>query len=201
MASLNKVMLIGNLTRDPEVRYTPKGSAVCDIGLAMNRVYKSESGEKVEEVTFVDVTLWGTTAELAGKWLHKGRPVFIEGRLQMDSWEDKATGQKRTRLKVVGEAMQFLGSAQGGGGDRGPAGGGGDDEGGGGYSGGGGGGYGGGGGGGGGGYNRPQQRPAPQRGGPPPAARPQQRPAPAQQNDDFGDGPITDGMEDDDIPF
>ena len=193
MASLNKVMLIGNLTRDPEVRYTPKGSAVCDIGLAMNRVYKSESGEKVEEVTFVDVTLWGTTAELAGKWLHKGRPVFIEGRLQMDSWEDKATGQKRTRLKVVGEAMQFLGSAQGGGGDRGPAGGGGGDEEGGGYS--------GGGGGGGGGYNRPQQRPAPQRGGPAPAARPQQRPAPAQQNDDFGDGPITDGMEDDDIPF
>ena len=184
MASLNKVMLIGNLTRDPEVRYTPKGSAVCDIGLAMNRVYKSESGEKVEEVTFVDVTLWGTTAELAGKWLHKGRPVFIEGRLQMDSWEDKATGQKRTRLKVVGEAMQFLGSAQGGGGDRGPAGGGGDDE-----------------GGGGGGYNRPQQRPMQQRGGPAPAARPQQRPAPAQQNDDFGDGPITDGMEDDDIPF
>ena len=201
MASLNKVMLIGNLTRDPEVRYTPKGSAVCDIGLAMNRVYKSESGEKVEEVTFVDVTLWGTTAELAGKWLHKGRPVFIEGRLQMDSWEDKATGQKRTRLKVVGEAMQFLGSAQGGGGDRGPAGGGGGEEEGGGYSGGGGGGGYGGGGGGGGGYNRPQQRPAPQRGGPAPAARPQQRPAPAQQNDDFGDGPITDGMEDDDIPF
>jgi single-strand DNA-binding protein len=210
MASLNKVMLIGNLTRDPEVRYTPKGSAVCDIGLAMNRVYKSESGEKVEEVTFVDVTLWGTTAELAGKWLHKGRPVFIEGRLQMDSWEDKATGQKRTRLKVVGEAMQFLGSAQGGG-DRGPAGGGGGDEEGGGYSGGGGGGggYGGGGGGyggggGGGGYNRPQQRPAPQRGGAggaAPAQRPQQRPAPAQQNDDFGEGPITDGMEDDDIPF
>ena len=136
MASLNKVMLIGNLTRDPEVRYTPKGSAVCDIGLAMNRVYKSESGEKVEEVTFVDVTLWGTTAELAGKWLHKGRPVYIEGRLVMDSWEDKQTGQKRQRLKVVGEQMQFLGSAQGGGGDRGPAGGGGEE--GGGYSGGGG---------------------------------------------------------------
>ncbi|MBL9178195.1 MAG: single-stranded DNA-binding protein [Verrucomicrobiaceae bacterium] len=181
MASLNKVMLIGNLTRDPEVRYTPKGSAVCDIGLAVNRVYSSESGEKVEEVTFVDVVLWSKLAELAGKYLHKGRPVFIEGRLQMDSWEDKQTGQKRTRLRVVGEQMQFLGSPQGGG-DRAPAGGG-DEE---------------GGSGGGGGYNRPAARPA-QR--PAPQQRPQQRPAPAQQNDDFGEGPITDGMEDDDIPF
>ncbi|MBE2285531.1 MAG: single-stranded DNA-binding protein [Prosthecobacter sp.] len=185
MASFNKVMLIGNLTRDPEVRYTPKGSAVCDIGLAVNRVYSSESGEKVEEVTFVDVVLWSKLAELAGKYLHKGRPVFIEGRLQMDSWEDKQTGQKRTRLRVVGEQMQFLGSPQGG--ER-SGGGGGDDE----------GGYSGGGGGGGGGYNRPQQRPQ-QR--PAPQQRPQQRPAPAQQNDDFGEGPITDGMEDDDIPF
>lgn len=182
MASYNKVMLIGNLTRDPEVRYTPKGSAVCDIGLAVNRVYTSDSGEKVEEVTFVDVVLWSKMAELAGKYLHKGRPVFIEGRLQMDSWEDKQTGQKRTRLRVVGEQMQFLGSP---GGDRAPAGGG-DDEGGG-YS------------GGGGGYNRPAARPA-QR--PAPAQqRPAQRPAPAQQHDDFGEGPITDGMEDDDIPF
>lgn len=211
MASYNKVMLIGNLTRDPEVRYTPKGSAVCDIGLAVNRVYSSESGEKVEEVTFVDVVLWSKLAELAGKYLHKGRPVFIEGRLQMDSWEDKQTGQKRTRLRVVGEQMQFLGSP---GGDRAPGGGGGDDEGG--YSGGGGGGYGGGGGGGyggggggGGGYNRPQrpqQRPAGGGGGGGSGyqQRPQQqRPAPAQQpqNDDFGEGPITEGMEDDDIPF
>lgn len=181
MASYNKVMLIGNLTRDPEVRYTPKGSAVCDIGLAVNRVYTSDSGEKVEEVTFVDVVLWSKMAELAGKYLHKGRPVFIEGRLQMDSWEDKQTGQKRTRLRVVGEQMQFLGSP---GGDRaGGGGGGGDDE---------------GGSGGGGGYNRPAARPA-QR--PAPQQRPQQRSAPAQQNDDFGEGPITDGMEDDDIPF
>ena len=189
MASYNKVMLIGNLTRDPEVRYTPKGSAVCDIGLAVNRVYSSESGEKVEEVTFVDVVLWGKTAELAGKYLHKGRPVFIEGRLQMDSWEDKQTGQKRTRMRVVGEQMQFLGSP---GGDRAPAGGGGGDEEGG-YS-------GGGGGSGGGGYNRPAARPA-QRPAPAQQRPPAQRPAPAQQNDDFGEGPITDGMEDDDIPF
>lgn len=204
MASYNKVMLIGNLTRDPEVRYTPKGSAVCDIGLAVNRVYSSESGEKVEEVTFVDVVLWSKLAELAGKYLHKGRPVFIEGRLQMDSWEDKQTGQKRTRLRVVGEQMQFLGSP--GGEPRSGGGGGGDEEGGSyGGGGGGGGGYGGGGGGGGGGYNRPQQQ-RPQRPAPGPASQqrsggPAQRPAPAQQNDDFGEGPITDGMEDDDIPF
>lgn len=196
MASYNKVMLIGNLTRDPEVRYTPKGSAVCDIGLAVNRVYTSDSGEKVEEVTFVDVVLWAKMAELAGKYLHKGRPVFIEGRLQMDSWEDKQTGQKRTRLRVVGEQMQFLGSP----GDRAGGGGGGGEEAGysgGGGGGGGGGGYSGGAGGGGGGYNRPAARPA-QR--PAPQQRPAQRPAPA-QNDDFGDGPITDGMEEDDIPF
>ncbi|MBK8091782.1 MAG: single-stranded DNA-binding protein [Verrucomicrobiaceae bacterium] len=197
MASYNKVMLIGNLTRDPEVRYTPKGSAVCDIGLAVNRVYTSDSGEKVEEVTFVDVVLWSKMAELAGKYLHKGRPVFIEGRLQMDSWEDKQTGQKRTRLRVVGEQMQFLGSP----GDRGaPAGGGGyEDEGGSNGGGGGGGGYGGGGGNGGGGYSRPAQRPMQRSAAP--AQRPAQRPAPAQQNDDFGDGPITEGMEDDEIPF
>ncbi len=197
MASYNKVMLIGNLTRDPEVRYTPKGSAVCDIGLAVNRVYTSDSGEKVEEVTFVDVVLWAKMAELAGKYLHKGRPVFIEGRLQMDSWEDKQTGQKRTRLRVVGEQMQFLGSP----GDRAGGGGGagGEETGysGGGGGGGGGGGYSGGAGGGGGGYSRPAARPA-QR--PAPQQRPAQRPAPA-QNDDFGEGPITDGMEEDDIPF
>ncbi len=197
MASYNKVMLIGNLTRDPEVRYTPKGSAVCDIGLAVNRVYTSDSGEKVEEVTFVDVVLWSKMAELAGKYLHKGRPVFIEGRLQMDSWEDKQTGQKRTRLRVVGEQMQFLGSPQGGGAPAGGGGGGYEDEGGGG---GGGGGYSGGGGGGGG-YNRPQQRPMQQRSAAPAQRPQQQRPAAQPQNDDFGEGPITEGMEDDDIPF
>lgn len=113
MPSYNKVMLIGNLTRDPEVRYTPKGSAVCDIGLAVNRVWNDEQGQKQEEVTFVDIVLWSKLAELAGKYLHKGRPVFIEGRLQMDSWEDKQTGQKRTRLRVVGEQMQFLGAPEG----------------------------------------------------------------------------------------
>jgi single-strand DNA-binding protein len=217
MASLNKVMLIGNLTRDPEVRYTPKGSAVADLAIAVNRSYQTDNGERMEEVTYVDVVVWARLAELAGQYLHKGRSVFVEGRLQMDSWEDKATGQKRSRLRVVAENLQFLDSKgattgttgprgpgdeeQGGGSQsapapqqrRAPSGGGG--GGGGGYQGGGGGsGYQqGGGGGGGGGY---QQRPA--SGG---QQRPPQRQQPAQQEDDFGDGPITEGMEEDDIPF
>lgn len=110
MASFNKVILLGNLTRDPEVRYTPKGSAVCDLGLAVNRQYSLENGEKREEVTFVDVVLWARLAEIAGEYLKKGRPVFIEGRLQLDSWDDKQSGQKRTKLRVVGESMQLLGS-------------------------------------------------------------------------------------------
>jgi single-strand DNA-binding protein len=122
MANLNKVMLMGNLTRDPEVRYTPKGTAVAELGLAINRVYSAENGEKREETTFVDVTLWGRTAEIAGEYLKKGRPVFIEGRLQLDSWDDKQTGQKRSKLKVVGEGMQLLGS-RGGGGESGGGGG------------------------------------------------------------------------------
>jgi single-strand DNA-binding protein len=117
MASFNKVILLGNLTRDPEVRYTPKGSAVCDLGLAVNRNYTLDNGEKREEVTFVDVVLWARLAEIAGEYLKKGRPVFIEGRLQMDSWDDKQTGQKRTKLRVVGETMQLLGSRPSGGGD------------------------------------------------------------------------------------
>src|ERR1039457_4294801 len=120
MASFNKVILLGNLTRDPEVRYTPKGSAVCDLGVAVNRQYTLDSGEKREEVTFVDVVLWARLAEIAGEYLKKGRPVFIEGRLQMDSWEDKQSGQKRTKLRVVGETMQLLGSRPTGGGGAPP---------------------------------------------------------------------------------
>jgi single-strand DNA-binding protein len=120
MASLNKVMLIGNLTRDPEVRYTPKGTAVTEITLAVNRfIPGGETGERREEATFVDVTLWGKTAELAVQYLKKGRPVFIEGRLQMETWQDKATGQNRSKLAVVGEAMQFLGGRNEGGGGGG----------------------------------------------------------------------------------
>src|SRR5271155_5636101 len=114
MANLNRVLLIGNLTRDPEVRYTPKGTAVAEIGLAVNRIYSGEDGEKKEETTFVDVTLWARQAEVAGQYLKKGRPVFIEGRLQLDTWDDKQTGQKRSKLKVVGEAMQLMGSRGGG---------------------------------------------------------------------------------------
>jgi single-strand DNA-binding protein len=120
MASFNKVILLGNLTRDPEVRYTPKGTAVTELGMAVNRVYTAESGEKREETTFVDVTLWGRTAEIAGEYLKKGRPVFIEGRLQLDTWDDKQSGQKRSKLKVVGEGLQLIGSrpSGGGGGDE-----------------------------------------------------------------------------------
>ena len=114
MASFNKVILLGNLTRDPEVRYTPKGTAVTDLGLAVNRTYTADNGEKREEVTFVDVTFWGRTAEVAGEYLKKGRPVFVEGRLQLDSWDDKTSGQKLTKLKVIGENMQMLGSPRGG---------------------------------------------------------------------------------------
>jgi len=115
MASFNKVILLGNLTRDPEVRYTPKGSAVCDLGIAVNRQYTLDSGEKREEVTYVDVVLWSRLAEIAGEYLKKGRPVFIEGRLQMDTWDDKQTGQKRSKLRVIGETMQLLGGRPGGG--------------------------------------------------------------------------------------
>jgi single-strand DNA-binding protein len=116
MANLNKVMLMGNLTRDPEVRYTPKGTAVAEIGLAINRYYSAENGEKREETTFVDVTLWGRQAEIAGEYLKKGRPVFIEGRLQLDTWDDKQSGQKRSKLKVVGEGLQLIGAKPGAGG-------------------------------------------------------------------------------------
>jgi single-strand DNA-binding protein len=92
------------------VRYTPKGTAVTDIGIAINRIYSGDDGEKKEETTFVDVTLWGRQAEVAQEYLKKGRQVFIEGRLQLDTWDDKQTGQKRSRLRVVAENMQMLGS-------------------------------------------------------------------------------------------
>jgi single-strand DNA-binding protein len=173
MASLNKVILIGNLTRDPEIRYTPKGSAVCDLGLAVNRRYTTESGEKQDEVTFLDIVLWGKTAELAGQYLQKGRSVCIEGRLQMDTWEDKTSGQKRSKVKIVAENLIFLdskGGGQRGGGEH-------DEE--------------------GGGSSRPPARTANR-----PAAaasRPPQRAQPA--TDEFSEGPITEGMEEDDIPF
>ena len=219
MASLNKVMLIGNLTREPEVRYTPKGSAVCDLGIAVNRTYVTDSGEKMQETTYVDVVVWSRLAELAAQYLHKGRPVFIEGRMQMDTWDDKATGQKRSKLRVVADNLQFLGSREGG------------EDGNGGSSptytdpgqsashnapqgnyggGGGGGGYqqqprpnvrpagqGYGGGGGGGGSNYGGGAPARQGGGAPPP----RQPAPQHHEEDFNAGPISDGLDGDEIPF
>ena len=115
MANLNKVMLIGRLTRDPELRYTPKGTAVADVGMAVNRRWSNDQGEQ-EETTFIDVTLWGRQAEVAQQYLAKGSPVYIEGRLRMETWEDKNTGQKRSKLTVVGENMQFLSDGRGGGG-------------------------------------------------------------------------------------
>ena len=120
MASFNKVILMGNLTRDPEVRYTTSGTAVTDVGLAVNRTwFDKQANERREEVTFVDVTLWGRTAEVAGEYLAKGRGVLIEGRLQLDQWDDKETGQKRSKLKVVGDNMTMLpGGGEGGGGPR-----------------------------------------------------------------------------------
>jgi single-strand DNA-binding protein len=109
MANFNKVLLMGNLTADPEMRYTPKGTAVADIRLAINRyVSGSEANDRQEETTFVDVTLWNRQAEVANSYLRKGSAAFIEGRLQLDSWEDKQTGQKRTKLRVIGENLQLL---------------------------------------------------------------------------------------------
>jgi single-strand DNA-binding protein len=128
MANLNKVMLIGNLTRDPEVKYTPKGTAVTDIGLAINRVYSTDGGEKREETTFIDVTLWGRTAEVVNQYCKKGSPLFVEGRLQLDTWEDKQSGQKRSKLRVVGEGIQLLGAKGSGGGGSHSSHSGGDDE-------------------------------------------------------------------------
>jgi single-strand DNA-binding protein len=122
MASFNKVILVGNLTRDPELRYTPKGTAVAKVGLAVNRVWTTESGEKKEEVTFVDVDIFGRTAENVSQYMRKGRPILIEGRLKLDQWDDKATGQKRSKLGVIAETVQFLGSpGEGGGGGAAPS--------------------------------------------------------------------------------
>ncbi len=117
MASYNRVVLMGNLTRDIELRYTPGGTAVTDIGVAVNDRRKTADGEWVEEVTFVDVTLWGRTAEVAGEYLGKGSPIFLEGRLKLDTWEKD--GQKHSKLKVVCDRMQLIGGRDGGGGGNG----------------------------------------------------------------------------------
>jgi len=114
MASFNKVILVGNLTRDPELRYTPKGTAIAKFGLAVNRVWTNEAGEKKEEVTFVDIDVFGRTAENVAQYMRKGSPLLVEGRLRLDQWDDKQTGQKRSKLGVVGEIVQFLGSPRSG---------------------------------------------------------------------------------------
>jgi single-strand DNA-binding protein len=184
MPNLNKVQLMGNITRDPEVRYTPKGTAVTDISLAINRSFNSDDGERREETTFVDITFWGRQAEVIGEYMKKGRPLYVEGRLQLDSWEDKTTGQQRSRLKVVGENFQFLGGREEGGGGGGGGSGGGQSRGAAQAP------YSGGGGGGGGGsseeYHDSRSDSAPE-------AAPRQQIAPPQHR-----GPIED---DDDIPF
>ena len=122
MANFNKVLLVGNLTRDPELKHTPSNQAVAQIGLAVNRNFQTKDGEKREETTFVDCEAWGRTAEVMCQYLEKGRPVLVEGRLKLDQWQDK-DGNNRSKLKVVIENFQFLGGrgegGQGGGGGGG----------------------------------------------------------------------------------
>jgi single-strand DNA-binding protein len=108
MAGYNRVILVGNLTHDPKLRYTPKGTAVCDLRMAVNTV-RGGKGERKEDTLFIDVTVWDRTAEHCAEYLSKGRPVLVEGRLTMDAWDDRETGQKRTKIKVVADKVQFLG--------------------------------------------------------------------------------------------
>jgi single-strand DNA-binding protein len=119
MASYNKVLLMGNLTRDPQLKYLPSQTAVVDFGLACNRKYKTQSGEQKEEVTFVDCSAFGRTAEVINEYFKKGKPIFIEGRLRYEQWEDKQGGGKRSRLSVHIDNFQFIGGREGGGGGGG----------------------------------------------------------------------------------
>jgi len=121
MASLNKVLLIGNLTRDPELRYTPQGTAVATLRLAVNRKFKGRDEQMKEEVCFVSVVVWAKMAESCGQFLHKGSPVFVEGRLLYRQWEDKESGKTRSVIEVSAERVQFLGQAAGKGGAAGPS--------------------------------------------------------------------------------
>jgi single-strand DNA-binding protein len=124
MANVNKVLLLGRLTRDPELRYTPNGTAVCDLGIAVNRKWKGPDGSWKEDTCFIDVTVWQKQAEFCAEYLKKGREVFIEGRLTLDQWQSPE-GQKRSKLKVIAQSVQFLGARPGGAGGGGTAGGGG----------------------------------------------------------------------------
>ncbi len=195
MANLNKVLLMGNITRDLELKYMPNQTAVCDFGIAVNRTWTGQDGVKKEEVTFVDCSCFGKTAEILSKYKKKGDPLFVEGRLKLDQWEAQ-DGTKRSKMRVIVENFQFLNRGQGAPGGGGAGGYGGEE------GGGGGGGYGGEGG-----APRQQARPAgnqPYRqGGRPAAAGPAQRPAPA-PNYDAGDAPASDEappLSDEDIPF
>jgi single-strand DNA-binding protein len=185
MASYNKVLLMGNLTRDPQLKYLPSQTAVAEFGLACNRKFKTAQGEEREEVTFVDVAAFGKTGELINQYFTKGKPIFIEGRLKYDQWEDKQGGGKRSKLTVVVDNFQFIGGRDGGGGGGGAGGGGGggghtqsyESE-------------------GGGEDQRPPPRQAPAR---PAAQRPPARPAPAAPAEPpFGE---EQQFKDDDIPF
>ena len=110
MASFNQVTLLGNLTRDPQLRYTPQGVAVCEVSLAVNRKYVRKTGDKVDEVAFVDITCWSRLAEISAEFLKKGRGVLVAGHLTQDRWEEEGTGKKRSKLRVVAETLEFLGS-------------------------------------------------------------------------------------------
>jgi single-strand DNA-binding protein len=158
MASFNKVLLLGNLTRDPQMRYLPSQQPVTEFGLACNRKYKTQSGESREEVTFIDCTAWGRTAEIINQYCTKGKPIFVEGRLKYDTWEDKNGGGKRHKLTVTVENIQLLGGRDGGGAPSGP-----DDA--------------------GGGHDESAPPPPPRQNRPAAGARP----APSQQQPPFGD--------------
>ncbi len=108
MVAFNSVVLAGNLTRDPELRYLASGAAVCDLRLAVSRVWKGKDGQKHEDVCFIDVTFWNRTAEVAAQYLKKGKPVLVQGNLEYQQWVDKKTNEKRSKHKVRGNAMQFL---------------------------------------------------------------------------------------------
>ncbi|MGC4031062.1 MAG: single-stranded DNA-binding protein [Tepidisphaeraceae bacterium] len=185
MAALNKVMLIGNLTRDPQLKYLPNQTAVCEFGLAVTRKFKSANGEQREDTAFVDCTVFGRGGEIFNQYMTKGKPVYVEGRLKLDQWEDKNGGGKRSKLSVVVEDFQFLGGRDSGG----QGGGGGENQGYGGQS---GGGYGGQQGGG---YERsaPPARPM--------QSRPPQQQRPAQQQPPEAPYGEEQQFSDDDIPF
>ncbi|MFT3785768.1 MAG: single-stranded DNA-binding protein [Tepidisphaeraceae bacterium] len=185
MADLNKVMLIGRLTRDPQLKYLPSQTAICEFGFAVGRQWSTPQGEKREETTFLDCSIFGKAAETFNQYMAKGRQVYLEGRLKLDTWDDKTTGQKRSKIQVVVENFIFLGQGQGQGGPRG----GGDES-----------------GGGGGGYSRPGGYGSDEGGGGPPPrqqSRPAQRPAPQRQQPADEPSPVSDEQQfnGDDIPF